>query len=123
MWNDAVDFSDLVGKTLVKVEVDERNDKITFVDTEGNRYDMYHNQDCCESVYIESVVGDVSDLLNTEIYVAAEVTHDDPAAGECGMWTFYKLATLKGYVDIRWYGSSNGYYGVGVGFYKSKFKD
>jgi hypothetical protein len=117
-WFDTetVAFNTLKGKTLKSV-VRTGDILITFTTTDGEEFCMQHDQDCCETVEIESVVGDLQDLVGEPILVAEEVTNRElPPKGEdydpygSHTWTFYKLATRKGYVDIRWYGESNGYY-------------
>ena len=118
----------LKGKTLTSVYADG-NEEILFETVDGDVYRMFHSQDCCESVYIESIVGDLSDLEGAEILVAEanENLFDilknagkEDDSDESHTWTFYKFATRKGYVDIRWYGSSNGYYSESVDFVKVK---
>ena len=118
-------ISELVGKTMV--EVTNGNDIITFVAKTGEIYDMFHEQDCCESVFIDDIVGDLQDLVGSPILLAEEVDGETPGDFddkycESYTWTFYKLATVKGYVDIRWFGSSNGYYSEGVSFRKRKYE-
>ena len=118
-WNNecGAAFSELNGLVIKSIKGMTQGDKVVIIETEcGRTFKMYHSQDCCESVYICDVVGDVPDLIGTPILMAEESTKDDPENDELGMWTFYKLATRKGYVDLRWYGSSNGYYGVRVSF-------
>jgi hypothetical protein len=113
------DISALVGKTLWKLDVSK--DELRFYTTDAEEYLMYHEQDCCENVYIEDIVGDHKDLLNSPIVLAEVRSSDEPAIGsydEEYLWTFYELATVKGSVTIRWYGSSNGYYSVSVSFRK-----
>lgn len=118
-----MNFEDLLGKTLVKIDVITEsvcNDKILFIDNTGKGYEMSHSQSCCENVYIESINGDIDDLLHTPILLADETSNKDESGNyESATWTFYKLATIKGYVDIRWFGSSNGYYGESVDFYET----
>jgi len=114
-------FTDLIGKTLVSVQ--QNGDELRFTTDTGAVYLMHHGQDCCESVVIESIVGDLADLIGTPILKAEEAVSEETPTDykhsyepESQTWTFYKLATIKGYVDIRWFGSSNGYYGEGVDF-------
>lgn len=107
-------IEELMGKTLISIN--KNYDEIYFNTDDNKAYKMYHDQDCCESVIIEEVIGDLDDLLNSPITMAEEVSKFDEDACESGTWTFYKLATNKGYVTIRWYGSSNGYYSESVDF-------
>ena len=125
MYEVSIDFSSLLGKVMK--EVDVGNDNIKFVTVDGEVYNMYHCQDCCESVSVESVVGDVQDLIGVPLLVAEQSSSNANPDGaevseyqESFTWTFYKLATIKGYVDIRWYGESNGYYSEGVSLYKAE---
>lgn len=114
-------FEDLLGKTLVSI--DKTEDELIFTTTEGEVFKSYHDQDCCESVYIEDIDGDLEDLIGSPILQAEEVTNSDDTFGrieypDSFTWTFYKLATIKGYVTIRWLGESNGYYSESVDFIK-----
>lgn len=113
------DISDLLNKTLVDIRI-SGSDSIYFTTDSGEVYLMWHQQDCCESVYLEDVHGDLDDLLNSPILMAEEETGGDApkdSYDESYTWTFYKLATVHGYVTLRWYGSSNGYYSESVDFH------
>lgn len=108
-------FDDLIGKTLSRAYVSdtEENEALMLQLENDSTVRFMHHQSCCESVYIEDIEGDLDDLVGSPILQAEEVTEENEDA-EYGMWTFYKFATAKGRVTIRFYGSSNGYYSVGV---------
>jgi hypothetical protein len=75
-------LKDLLGKTLTKVEQIGDNE-LVFITNEGKRYKLYHEQDCCEGVAIESVVGDLSDLVGTPLLMAEESTSGVHAQRVC----------------------------------------
>lgn len=119
------EFSDLVGKTIVAITgLEPGSEAIDLFTSAGDQFRMYHIQDCCETVQVEDVCGDVSDLIGRTITLAEESTSNDrpsdiPAPDyedSSQTWTFYRLWTDRGMVTIRWYGSSNGYYSESVYF-------
>lgn len=115
-----LDVNALLGKTLTEISgADKGSKEIIFHCDDETVYNMYHSQDCCESVDVDDVVGDVADLIGSPILEAEEVTSregENLDGNDSFTWTFYKLATIKGSVTIKWYGSSNGYYSESVYF-------
>ena len=120
-----MEFKDLIGKTLVQIDGKKGDEELIFHTEDGKQYRMYHQQSCCESVYVEDICGNLEDLIGSPIIKASEDTNIDTnpegfVVDEYGQdsftWTFYNIATAKGHVTIRWYGESNGYYSEEVSF-------
>jgi hypothetical protein len=111
----------LVGKVLTYVGGEEGGGKVVFKAVGGDEYTLTHFKECCEQVYIESIVGDLEDLVGSPVLIAEErVSKDEPVVcvHVSNTWTFYELATIKGSVTIQWHGISNGYYSEAVSFVK-----
>ena len=122
-YNNIVDtqkgMAQMLGKTFVKVTGSVDSDEMLFETAQGERFMFAHQQDCCERVDINDIVGDLQDLVGEPLLLAEEVQGETPLdfnerEYESVTWTFYKFATRKGYVDVRWLGESNGYYSEGV---------
>ncbi len=110
-------MTQMLGKTFVQVSGSVDSDEMLFETAQGERFMFAHSQDCCESVRINDIVGDLQDLVGSPLLMAEEVkgaTEPDEEHYESYTYTFYKFATRKGYVDVRWLGESNGYYSEGV---------
>lgn len=112
------DVSDLLGRVVKRIQ-QNGNESIIFFMEDGDVYKMFHEQDCCEDVRIEEIHGNLDDLCGSPILMAEEVC----VGPKWTAWgreraTFYKFATIRGYVTIRWYGESNGYYSERVDFVK-----
>ena len=114
-----MDVESLKGKVILDI-IQKDDEELFFLLNDGSVFKMYHEQDCCERVYLYDIVGDFQDLIGSELLMAESSTKEPSQKEqkelclEAGKWTFYKFATIKGYVDLRWLGNSNGYYSTSV---------
>ena len=141
-WDDdRVEVSEFKGKTFVDIDTSNSKEELIFKTADGEVYEMYHVGDCCESVYLEDVIGDLGDLVGSPILEAEEVVskdenppdrlkadseddyYGDGYMVESYTWTFYKLGTIKGHVTLRWFGQSNGYYSERVSIFRKNNGD
>ena len=110
---------EMVGHTFTSV-APSANDAELIFESDTLRVRFYHKDECCEIVQLEEIIGDLTDLEGSPILLAEEVTSEDCHISdldrdlESFTWTFYKFATMKGAVTVRFLGSSNGYYSESV---------
>lgn len=121
------EFHQITGLMFSHVTGAQHGDEILFETHTGGQFRMYHDQDCCETVRVEDICGDLKDLEGSPILQAEVSTNDKDPEGfkreyppESVTWTFYRIATAKGQVVIRWCGESNGYYSESVDFARIK---
>lgn len=128
---------EMLGLTLKSIKVEDttywRESPaciVKFTTTCGRNFEMYHGQNCCEYVTLEDIDGDLDDLTESPLIISEKCSDSETNAKVCLMnanpypedksdsetWTFYRFATIKGWVVLRWYGTSNGFYSEEVDF-------
>ena len=111
-----MDCSILNGRVIKKIKVRKDKSEIYFETANDEVFAFYHIQDCCESVTIDDISGDLQDLINEKIIYFSETINEGDS--ESSTWTFYDISTLNTHIQIKWYGESNGYYSESVDFTK-----
>lgn len=82
----------------------------------GHIISLYHDQDCCEEVFIADGLDELLKLKGERLIDISTVTEDVSdedkkcRKSESATWTFMNVYTDKDTAQLRWYGSSNGYY-------------
>jgi hypothetical protein len=137
-----VNFNTLVGKTITAIhktpDADGNASELQFECSDGSQYHMYHDQCCCENVYLYDTNGELDAIIGLKIHDAYESSsasddgtgcaqalyskhfdpneHDDDSC----TWTFYRIVVSDGRnsatVVLRWLGTSNGYYSESMAF-------
>jgi hypothetical protein len=107
---DTVNFFELKGQTIIDIVVGDA----TYITTNTGKYQIYHLQDCCESVSHYKTIGNVEDIIDSPITLAEDDYGDpdwyDGTYYDSHTWTSFFLETVKGRVELWFLGESNGYY-------------
>ena len=114
-YRSSCNIKDMIGKKVVGIYYDEENFQII---TDDCVYAFYHEQDCCEDVWLTQVDGISDKIIGSRIVMAEEVVDEKYTEYGHVTWTFYKIGTTKGMIDFRFQGESNGYYSESVDLIK-----
>ncbi|AUM42528.1 DUF7448 domain-containing protein [Salmonella enterica] len=120
-------IEDMIGQIFREIEINESRTLLMFRGDYhrghwGRVFTFFHEYDCCESVWIEDITGDLDDLTDSVITEAEVVTETRDTDEGSQTWSFFKFGTKKGCVTVRWCGESNGFYSESVSLKIEKAK-
>lgn len=117
-YRDDCEIVSLVGEVLTHIDTDEKNEQIMLTTASGRVIKIYHDQDCCEQVQIETTEGDWHSLIGKVIIEAEreEIKEGEPEPECAESWTRtnFTFRVDDATVISRWIGESNGYYSESV---------
>lgn len=107
-------LENLVGATILSINT-KHNYDFLVLETDKGTMRFYHEQDCCESVWLEDGLEDLEKMVGEKILHAEVVVKWNEGSpldeyDESYTWTYYKISTLHHDCTLRFYGTSNGYY-------------
>jgi hypothetical protein len=107
-------MKELIGKTVTGLRVNKEQSVLVFDHPDGDTTSYVTYGDCCSETWFADIVG-VAALLGSLVlgaeYVELPNVDDGRTRQDCDQFYGVKLRTSKGYVDIVYRNSSNGYYG------------
>jgi hypothetical protein len=109
-------MQNLIGEKVLAIYVDHEDQAELVFQTEKGYLAYRLDADCCSESWFADIVG-VTALLGQTVNDAEDVElndvmlQDDRCRQEVDRFYGTKLTTAKGYVDIVFRNSSNGYYG------------
>jgi hypothetical protein len=90
-------INEMLGKVFVSAEKNDDGTELKFL--EKNWFDsftFYHVDDCCESVWIEDIEGELSDLEDSPLLEAEVVSNREETNSGSRTWTFSSSEQRKG---------------------------
>ena len=119
-------MNELIGKTVSGLRVNEDQSVLVFDHPDGTSTSYVTDGDCCSETWFADITG-VAALLGGKVLEVEAVdlpTVDDGRTRQ-EEDSFYgmKLRTDKGYADIVYRNSSNGYYGGDISLNTRKLPD
>lgn len=107
-------FEMMKSKVINSVQgLEERSEELIINFKSGDSINMYHEQSCCEYVWLVDFESPKNLIGATIIDLVIDEKQEGSEWGS-RTWTFYKLMTTKGELFLRWCGESNGYYSEDV---------